>query len=122
MKQVELLSARNWRAVESLLLRDFEKWKMEDLRFAWKRCVHAHLNDDNHQLFYHSPSLKSRGRQFLSDLVKTTLFKLQQTDGQLTGKQARDIGWAAGKQWFMDHQLVDPIEVILITLFSRKWS
>lgn len=90
---------------------------MEELRFAWKRCVHAHLDDETHQLVTTAPCSRRTGRQFLQDLMKTTLTKLEKNNWEMTGVQARDIGWSAGKQWFMDRRLVDPIQVLFPSRF-----
>ena len=106
-----IFDARTWREVDSLLLRDGEKWGMSELRYAWKRSVHAHLSDGKRKLQDTAPSLNRKGRQFLADLMKTTLSKLDRNEWVMTGKQARDIGWSTGKQWFMDQKLVDAVQV-----------
>lgn len=117
-----LYAARNWRSVESLFLMHGIKWKLEELRLAWKRCVHAHLDDGSRQLQPSSPVRRKHGREFLGDLMKATMFQLEKNDWKMTGKQARDIGWAAGKQYFMDQRLVDAIQVIHISLcFCLPW-
>ena len=105
--------------VESLFQRDGMKWSMEDFRFAWKRCVVAHLDKNLSRLRTGAACSARSGRQFLRDLMKGTLIQLEREGWKMNGVQARDIGWSAGKQWFMDEKLVDPIQVETCDLCSQ---
>ncbi|GMH43639.1 hypothetical protein BSKO_11561 [Bryopsis sp. KO-2023] len=92
-----------WLNLSRLHYENSHHWKTHEAHQAWRRSVNAHLEFSTHNLFPTAACFSHQGRHFLTSLKKTTL-RLAEKE-PLAPTVARDIGWAAGKQYWLDKEL-----------------
>lgn len=94
------LKVGTWSKVDHGLRAEGREWGMEECRMAWRRCVSAHLQPATHNLQESAACFSRDGRLFLKSLRNKTVALSKEQ--RMSPSHARDIGWAAGKHYWVD--------------------
>ncbi|CAD7702483.1 unnamed protein product [Ostreobium quekettii] len=87
----------------------------DDVRTMWKRAVYTHLDDKGRVLKANAPDATVGGRAFLRGLARETMARREEFDTA----QLRDIGWASGRLWFSDAELMAMVKGGLVAALAE---